>query len=116
MDSNFDIEKLDRQMPYKTPEGFFEKSYNDIMAATVNSSEKNKTNRHRLVKICAAMASAAAVAMAFFAVQREMPADNALANDEYISAHIDTMVDDLSDEEIYNWVECTDPDMYLASY
>lgn len=108
MDSNFDIEKLDRRMPYKVPEGFFDKSYNDIMAATVN--------KRRFVAMCTAMASAAVVATAFFALQREMPADNTMSNDEHISAHIDTMVDDLSDEEIYNWVECTDPDMYLASY
>lgn len=119
MNDGFDIEKLDRRMPYKTPEGFFEKSYQDIMLATVNSGTHTATRtRSRILTAIGAAISVAAVTLAaVFVMQRETPAaDNSTLGDEMITAHIDDIVDNMSDDELDSWTEYTDPDMYLASY
>lgn len=120
MNNEFDIEKLDRRMPYSIPEGFFEKSYQDIMRATINSSTHAvRKARSRILSIIGAVVSTAAVAMvAVFVMQHETPQtdSNNAQTDEMMTAHIDEIVDNMSDDELECWTEYTDPDMYLASY
>lgn len=119
MENNWNIEQMERRMPYTVPEDFFENSYKKIMAATINDGKaKKKRNRTRkLVAIMTSVVGVAAVTMAaFFALQHEMPQDNTMHNEANISAHIDNMIDNMSDEELNSWTEYTDPDMYLASY
>jgi len=120
MNDNFDIEKIGRQMPYRVPDGFFEHSYQKIMSATVNAGSARKPRRaarRRLMAFISAVAGVAAVVlMALFALQREMPTDSEAASDEAVAEYISDVVNNMSDEELDNRIEYTDPDMYMASY
>lgn len=120
MNDNFDIEKIGRQMPYRVPDGFFEHSYQKIMSVTVNAGSARKPRRaarRRLMAFISAVAGVAAVVlMALFALQREMPTDSEAASDEAVAEYISDIVNNMSDEELDNRIEYTDPDMYMASY
>ena len=39
MDSNFDFDKIGKRMPYKTPDGFFDKLEEDIMAQALRGED-----------------------------------------------------------------------------
>lgn len=120
MNNSFDIEKLDRRMPYTVPDGFFEKSYQRIMNATVyagGTGHAKTSSRRRLTAIISSVAGAAAVVLVtILALQRGMPATADDVADDVVTAYIDNVVDNMSDEELDTWAEYTDPDMYLASY
>lgn len=117
MNKDFNIENLDRKTPYTVPETFFDQSFRNIMDATVNKSQRSKRKKSRMAAMVISIASVAAVmATAFFTLQREMPDETSTINETAVSAHVDKMMEDISDEELSGWAEYTDPDMYLASY
>lgn len=117
MNNDFNIEQLSRKMPYTVPENFFEQSRQRILNATVNAETGNKKRTRRMTVIITSVAAmAAAVLLAVFAVQREMPQDPPAITAAAMDAHVDDMIENMSDEELNIWAESTDPDMYLASY
>lgn len=117
MNNDFNIEQLSRKMPYTVPDNFFEQSRQRILDATVNAETgKKKRTRRMTVIITSVAAMAAAVLLAVFAVQREMPNDPPAITAAAMDAHVDDMIENMSDEELNVWAESTDPDMYLASY
>lgn len=117
MNKDLNIEQLDRKMPYTVPDNFFEQSRMKILKATVNAESGSKKRTRRLTAIItSAAAIAAAVLLAVFAIQREMPKDTPAMTAETVDAHVDDMIENISDEELNIWAENTDPDMYLASY
>lgn len=117
MNNDFNIEQLSRKMTYTVPDNFFEQSRQRILDATVNAEAGRKKPTRRLTVIITSVAAmAAAVLLAVFAIQREMPQDAPAITAEAIDAHVDDMIENMSDEELHIWAENTDPDMYLASY
>ena len=117
MNNDFNIEQLSRKTPYTVPDNFFEQSRQRILDATVNAETgKKKRTRRMTVIITSVAAMAAAVLLAVFAVQREMPNDPPAITAAAMDAHVDDMIENMSDEELNVWAESTDPDMYLASY
>lgn len=117
MNNDFNIEHLSRKMTYTVPDNFFEQSRRRILDATVNAEAARKKHTRRLTVIITSVAAmAAAVLLAVFAIQREMPQDTPAITAEAIDAHVDDMIENMSDEELHIWAENTDPDMYLASY
>lgn len=117
MSNNFNIEHFSRKMTYTVPDNFFEQSRRRILDATVNAETARKKHTRRLTVIITSVAAmAAAVLLAVFAIQREMPQDAPAITAEAIDAHVDDMIENMSDEELHIWAENTDPDMYLASY
>jgi len=117
MNNDFNIEQLSRKMPYTVPENFFEQSRQRILNATVNAETGNKKRTRRMTVIITSVAAmAAAVLLAVFAIQREMPQEATAITAAAVDAHVDDMIENMSDEELNIWAESTDPDMYLASY
>lgn len=117
MNNDFDIEKLNRQMPYTVPDNFFEQSRKRILDATVNAKARKHRTARRLTAIVASVTAIAAVTLlAVLAVQREMPQDSPAITAESVDAHVNDIMQGISDEELAIWAESTDPDMYLASY
>lgn len=117
MNNDFNIEQLSRKMPYTVPDNFFEQSRQRILDATVNAGTgKKKRIRRMTVIITSVAAMAAAVLLAVFAIQREMPQEATAITAAAVDAHVDDMIENMSDEELNVWAESTDPDMYLASY
>ena len=117
MNNDFNIEQLSRKMTYTVPDKFFEQSRQKILDATVNAEAGRKKHTRRLTVIITSVAAmAAAVLLAVFAIQREMPQDTPAITAEAIDALVDDMIENMSDEELHIWAENTDPDMYLASY
>ncbi len=117
MNNDFNIEQLSRKMPYTVPDNFFEQSRQRILNATVNAETSNKKRIRRMTVIITSVAAmAAAVLLAVFAIQREMPQEATAITAAAVDAHVDDMIENMSDEELNVWAESTDPDMYLASY
>lgn len=117
MNSEFNIEKLSRQMPYTVPDNFFEQSKKKILDATVNAKAcKQKVTRRLTVIITSITAVAAATLLAVFVMQREAPQDIPAVTADAMDAHVNDIIDNISDEELATWAENTDPDMYLASF
>lgn len=117
MNNDFNIEYLSKKMTYTVPDNFFKQSRQRILDATVNAEAgRKKPTRQLTVIITSVAAMAAAVLLAVFAIQREMPQDAPAITAEAIDAHVDDMIENMSDEELHIWAENTDPDMYLASY
>lgn len=117
MNNDFNIEQLSRKMPYTVPDNFFEQSRQRILNATVNAETSNKKRIRRMTVIITSVAAmAAAVLLAVFAIQREMPQEAPAITAAAMDAHVDDMIENMSDEELNVWAESTDPDMYLASY
>ena len=117
MNKEFDFNDMGKQMPYRTPEGFFEKMQKETMARV--EAQKNKKKFYRLKVGIAAVLSAAAMWFgATFLFHEPFDMENAMDLSEWMA---ETDCDDplciyiqqLSDEELEEWIEFSDNDIFM---
>ena len=115
MEKDFDFNAIGKRTPFRTPEGFFENAKADILHRA--GEERKSRRRFRLqVGISMALAIAAMVCGIVFFVgePKEMPRES--LSTEWIAQNgldaMDVYVQNLTDEELEEWVEFSENDIY----
>ncbi len=119
MEKDFNFEDIGKQTPYCTPEGFFDKMQERIMEQTLKKKDK-KPFRLKLVLTTVLSAAALLAGVLFLA---SPPSDtNELSSNSFIvstnlstsySEAMDQYVEDMSDEELAEWIEFSENDVFM---
>lgn len=115
MNKDFDFNEVGKRMPFRTPEGFFEKMQAETMVRI--KAEKRRKKLYRLKIGITAVLSAAAIwcgVMFFFPTQSTDPVQQEIGN-EWLANVEDPMelyLQQLSDEELEAWIEFSENDIY----
>ncbi len=115
MNKDFDFNEVGKRMPFRTPEGFFEKMQAETMVRI--KAEKRRKKLYRLNIGITAVLSAAAIwcgVMFFFPTQSSDPVQQGIGN-EWLANVEDPMelyLQQLSDEELEAWIEFSENDIY----
>lgn len=115
MNKDFDFNEVGKRMPFRTPEGFFEKMQAETMARI--KAEKRRKKLYRLKIGITAVLSAAAIwcgVMFFFPTQSSDPVQQGIGN-EWLANVEDPMelyLQQMSDEELEAWIEFAENDIY----
>ena len=117
MKKDFDFNEIGKRTPYRTPEGFFE----NVQAKIMNRADEEK-KRRRLLNIRIGVSVALAVAammcgVVFFSnVPKELPEHGRdtgwVALGDMGTDAMDMYVRSLTDEELEEWVEFSENDIY----
>ena len=115
MSKDFNFEEIGKRTPFRTPEGFFERMQAETLKRAAEEKRRKKLFRLR-VGFSAAMAVAAMICgfVFFSAPDSELPSPENPA--EWVaqlnSDAIDLYIQDLTDEELEEWVEFSENDIY----
>lgn len=119
MEKDFNFEDIGKQTPYRTPEGFFDKMQERIMEQTLKKKDK-KPFRLKLVLTTVLSAAALLAGVLFLA---SPPSDtNELSSNSFLvstnlstsySEAMDQYVEDMSDEELAEWIEFSENDVFM---
>ena len=117
MNKDFDFDGIGKQMPYRIPEGFFERMQKETLCRA--EAEKRRKKFYRLKVGIAAVLGTAAVwcGVAFFS-QTPYDVDSHTDISEWMA---ETDFDDplciylqqLSDEELEEWIEFSENDIFM---
>ena len=115
MNKDFDFNEVGKRMPFRTPEGFFEKMQAETLARV--EAEKRKKNLYRLKIGITAVLSAAAIwcgAMFFFPTQTADPVQQVFENELLANVEdpMELYLQQMSDEELEAWIEFSENDIY----
>ena len=115
MNKDFDFNEVGKRMPFRTPEGFFEKMQTETMVRI--KAEKRRKKLYRLKIGITAVLSAAAIwcgVMFFFPTQSSDHVQQGIGN-EWLANVEDPMelyLQQMSDEELEAWIEFSENDIY----
>ena len=115
MNKDFDFNEVGKRMPFRTPEGFFEKMQAETMVRI--KAEKRRKKLYRLKIGITAVLSAAAIwcgVMFIFPTQSSDPVQQGIGN-EWLANVEDPMelyLQQMSDEELEAWIEFSENDIY----
>lgn len=115
MNKDFDFNEVGKRMPFRTPEGFFEKMKAETLARV--EAEKRKKKLYRLKIGITAVLSAAAIwcgAMFFFPTQSSDPLQPRIGNELMANVEdpMELYLQQMSDEELEAWIEFSENDIY----
>ena len=116
MNKEFDFNEMGKRTPFRTPDGFFERMQAETLRRV--AEEKRKKKLYRLSwGVSAALAVAAMICGFIFyptvseTSQWEHPTEW-LATNVYTPDAVDLYVQGLSDEELEDWIEFSENDIY----
>ena len=116
MNKEFDFNEIGKRTPFRTPEGFFEKMQAETLKRV--AEEKQKTKIYRLKwGVSLALATAAMLCGFFFLPSTQSPdtyqpsSTNWVAQ-TYVSDEMDLYVQELTDEELEEWIEFSENDIF----
>ena len=118
MEKDFDFKNVGKQMPYHTPDGFFEKMQEQVMER-VQGEKQKRQHRMKLVISTAFAAAAVLLGIIFFPASQpeiEQLPSNSLIVSTNLDSYSDTMdryIEEMSDEELAEWVELSDNDIFI---
>ena len=115
MNKDFDFNEVGKRMPFRTPEGFFEKMQAETLARV--EAEKRKKKLYRLKIGITAVLSAAAIwcgAMFFFPPQTSDSVQQGFENELLANVEdpMELYLQQMSDEELEAWIEFSENDIY----
>ena len=115
MNKDFDFNEVGKRMPFRTPEGFFEKMQAETMVRI--KAEKRRKKLYRLKIGITAVLSAAAIwcgVMFFFPTQSSDPVQQGIGNEwlANVEAPMELYLQQMSDEELEAWIEFSENDIY----
>lgn len=119
MKKDFNFEDIGKRTPYLTPEGFFQRMQEEVMERILKKKSKKML---RLKLAFAAVISAAAMltGVLFFSSHQlkteNGPSDSfivATGNSISYSDAIDQYVENMSDEELAEWIEFSENDIFM---
>lgn len=119
MEKEFDFKNIGKQMPYRTPDGFFDRMQEQVSART--KVEKHKKQLRMRLVIAATLAAAAMVlGLVFFPAgtpEAEQVSSNSLlvatGIDYSYSDAMDNFIAEMPDDELEEWVELSEYDMFM---
>jgi hypothetical protein len=93
------IESINPKLPFKVPEGYFDKLQQDILAQTVNETR----SKNRLYKnfAMAVVALCITLAGAYFANSYHAEPHHTIANSENYESYVSSQVDESQLEDMY---------------
>ena len=116
MNKDFDFNEIGKRTPFRTPEGFFEKMQAETLKRV--AEEKRKTKIYRLKwGVSLALATAAMLCGFLFLPSTQSPdtyqpsSTNWVAQ-TYVSDEMDLYVQELTDEELEEWIEFSENDIF----
>lgn len=117
IESKFDFKNIGKQMPYRTPDYFFEKMQERVMERA-RSEKRKKQSRVKLIISATLAAAAVLLGVLSFPVQQiEKFPNNVLIvstdSDYSYSDAMDQYIVGMSDEELAEWVELSENDIFI---
>lgn len=101
MEKDFDFKNIGKQMPYRTPDGFFDRMQEQVLA---RAGVERRKKQHRIKLIVAVALTAAAMLTGLF-----FTADT----DRSYSEAMDSFIAEMPDEELNEWVELSECDVFM---
>ncbi len=119
MKKDFNFEDIGKRTPYLTPEGFFQRMQEEVMERTRKKKSK-KVLRLKLA-FAAVIGAAAMLTGVLFFSSRQLKTENrpsdsfivATGNGISYSDAIDQYVENMSDEELAEWIEFSENDIFM---
>lgn len=119
MKKDFNFEDIGKRTPYLTPEGFFQRMQEEVMERTLKKKSK-KVLRLKLA-FAAVIGAAAMLTGVLFFSSRQLKTENrpsdsfivATGNSISYSDAIDQYVENMSDEELAEWIEFSENDIFM---
>lgn len=116
MNKDFDFNEIGKRTPFRTPEGFFEKMQAETLKRV--AEEKRKTKLYRLKwGVSLALATAAMLCGFLFLPSTQSPDTRQLSSTNWVaqtygSDEMDLYVQELTDEELEEWIEFSENDIF----
>lgn len=119
MEKEFDFKSIGKQMPYRTPDGFFDRMQTQV-SARIKVESRKKQPRMKLV-IAATLAAAAMVLGLVFFPAANPEAGQVSSNPLLVATDIDCSYSDamdnfiaeMPDDELEEWVELSEYDIFM---
>lgn len=119
VESKFDFNNMGKQMPYRTPDHFFEKMQERVIERA-RSEKRKKQFRMKLIISATLAAAAVLLGVLFFPVQQlgieKFPANVFIVSTDSDYSYSDAMdqyIVGMSDEELTEWVELSENDIFI---
>ena len=116
MNKHFDFNEIGKRTPIRTPEGFFEKMQAETLKRV--AEEKRKTKLYRLKwGVSLALATAAMLCGFLFLPSTHSPDSHQPSSTNWVaqtygSDEMDLYVQELTDEELEEWIEFSENDIF----
>ena len=116
MNKDFDFNEIGKRTPFRTPEGFFEKMQAESLKRV--AEEKQKTKLYRLKwGVSLALATAAMLCGFLFLPSTQSPDTRQPSSTNWVaqtygSDEMDLYVQELTDEELEEWIEFSENDIF----
>ena len=116
MNKDFDFNEIGKRTPFRTPEGFFEKMQAETLKRVAEEKQKAKIYRLKW-GVSLALATAAMLCGFLFLPSTQSPdtyqpsSTNWVAQ-TYGSDEMDLYVQELTDEELEEWIELSEHDIF----
>ena len=117
MEKEFDFNSIGKRTPFRTPEGFFERMQDETMRRVAEEKRKKKLYRLKW-GISVALAVAAMVCGFIFFPSAPTEVAYPINTNEWVAQMtgdmdaMDLYLRDISDEELEEWVEFSENDIY----
>lgn len=119
MKKDFNFEDIGKRTPYLTPEGFFQRMQEEVVERILK--KKNKKVLRLKLAFAAAIGAAAMLTGILFFSSRQLKTENepsdsfivATGNSISYSDAIDQYVENMSDEELAEWIEFSENDIFM---
>lgn len=117
MKKDFDFDEIGKRTPYRTPEGFFENVQTKIMKCAGEEKKRRCILNIRMgISVALAVAAMICGVVFFSKAPKELPEHGMdavwVAFGEMGSDAMDVYVRNLTDEELKEWVEFSENDIY----
>lgn len=118
MKKDFDFDVIGKRMPFRTPEGFFERMQAETLKRAEEEKRKRKMYRIRMgVSVFLSVAALISGIVFFLAPSMEVPSQSSVSN-RWMAQMIndtdamDLYIRELTDEELENWIEFSENDIF----
>ena len=108
MEKEFDFKNIGKRMPYRTPDGFFGKMQKQVLERT-QAERFNRQNRIKLIIGATLAIAAVMLGVLFFPISQPVAKDL----DSSYSDTLDRYIESMSDEELAEWVELSENDIFI---
>jgi len=115
MEKEFDFNEIGKRTPFRTPEGFFENAKANILNRADEECRRRKHSRIRIgISVALAIAAMVCGIVFFPEAPREIPVQ--IHSTEWVAHNaadvVDLYVRGLTDEELQEWIEFSENDIY----
>lgn len=114
MEKDFDFKEIGKRIPFRTPEGFFERMQSETLKRVAEEKRRKKLYRLRW-GISTALVAAAMICGFIFYPSAPKETTEQVASTEWLAQstdEVDLYIQGLSDEELEDWIEFSENDIF----